>query len=282
MDNAIEDWVLAAGPHQKEFREAVHIILMAVAGDADLQQMMIMKGGILLALRYGSSRFTRDIDFSTPLKNGQVDLAMIRKKLEGALALAVDGSDYGLDCRVQKMRLNPDRVDASFPGVEMTIGYAYSGTRKHRTLLRSNCTDVIAVDLSLNEPVHAVEEMPVDGNTLRIYGFSEAVAEKYRALLQQEEKNKFRRQDVFDLNILISESIESAEQATILASILEKSHARDIDARRDSLDNPELKRRAKAEYATLADEIEGELPDFEVTYSKIKSFYEKLPWPDQG
>jgi len=45
-----------------------------------------------------------------------------------------------------------------------------------------------------------------------------------------------------------------------------------------SLDNPELKRRAQADYHTLDDEMEEPLPEFEATYEIVRSFYQSLPW----
>ena len=61
----IERWVDDAPTHQRGFREAVHIILDSIGHSRNLQARMVMKGGLLLAIRYDSSRFTRDLDFST-------------------------------------------------------------------------------------------------------------------------------------------------------------------------------------------------------------------------
>ena len=68
------------------FRQAVHLLLMAIAGDPKLSSMMIMKGGVLLAIRYGSDRFTKDVDFSTQqiLKDLELQdyLATLRSALQ--------------------------------------------------------------------------------------------------------------------------------------------------------------------------------------------------------
>ena len=62
----IAAWVQRApDAAQRELRQAVHTVLVAIGRSSDLQPHMIMKGGILLAIRYESSRYTRDIDFST-------------------------------------------------------------------------------------------------------------------------------------------------------------------------------------------------------------------------
>lgn len=58
----ITEWVEQAGDgEQRELRQAVHTILAAIAHDPHLRANMIIKGGILLAVRYHSSRFTRDM-----------------------------------------------------------------------------------------------------------------------------------------------------------------------------------------------------------------------------
>ena len=61
----VSGWVEQADVPQRRFREAVHIILDAIGQSRSLQTKMVMKGGLLMAIRYASTRFTRDIDFST-------------------------------------------------------------------------------------------------------------------------------------------------------------------------------------------------------------------------
>ena len=97
------------------------------------------------------------------------------------------------------------------------------------------------------------------------------MAEKFRSLLQQESRDRYRRQDIFDL---------SNERLSILKSLIEKSHARGIKPLPESLDNAELKRRAQADYHTLDDEIDGHLPEFEDIYKIVRSFYQSLPWQE--
>jgi len=70
----IREWVDGyVDPKDREFREAVHTILAAVVADPMLKANMVIKGGILLAIRYQSGRFTKDIDFSTIKSLSEVD-----------------------------------------------------------------------------------------------------------------------------------------------------------------------------------------------------------------
>ena len=70
----------AAPPALREFRQAIHLILAAIESDAELRRGMVMKGGILMALRYRSPRFTRDIDFSTRSTRGEFDEAFFHRE----------------------------------------------------------------------------------------------------------------------------------------------------------------------------------------------------------
>jgi len=52
----IEAWVAQAPQGQQGFREAVHTILDSIGHSKNLSAKMVMKGGLLLAIRYDSSR----------------------------------------------------------------------------------------------------------------------------------------------------------------------------------------------------------------------------------
>lgn len=94
MEYSIEDWIAAAPVDRVTFRQAVHIILQAIASSDYLQPRMIMKGGMLMGLRYQSSRFTEDIDFSTSLRYTDIDEAKFREELTESLQIASDELPY--------------------------------------------------------------------------------------------------------------------------------------------------------------------------------------------
>jgi predicted nucleotidyltransferase component of viral defense system len=272
-------WTENPAQGQEEFRRAVHIILSAIRSDERLRETMIMKGGILMALRYHSPRFTTDIDFSTGNTLAELQPDDCRARFESALALAAAESDYDLDCRLQGWKIQPpNRPDASFPSIRLTIGYSPKGTPRHRRLLHGECPTVIHIDFSLNEAILATETLTTDGGSILAYAFTDLVAEKFRSLLQQPSRNRFRRQDVYDLAMLLARECSPEVRAAILHGLRAKARARDIDPGVDSISDPEVRRRAEAHYATLADEIEGELPDFDASYDRIERFYRSLPW----
>lgn len=277
----IKEWVNQNSDY-RTFRQAVHTILIAIAGTPFLQTSMIMKGGVLLALSYSSPRYTKDIDFSTATKRSSFDIDDFRQQLEASLLNTVETLEYGLDCRGQSCTQHPKNEDATFPAIQVSIGYAYKGSPAHKRLQAGNATTVIRIDYSLNEPVEETELFELEeGNVIHTYSLVEMVAEKFRALLQQEVRNRFRRQDIYDLHYVLSDHPlrdDPHTKARILERLIEKSRIRDLPVDPNAMSNPEIRRRSEAEYNKLAPEIEGDLPPFGEVYDLVEAFYRALPW----
>jgi len=279
---SIDSWVAQSPAEQKEFREAVHTILVAIAKTPELHADMVIKGGILLAIRYQSHRYTKDIDFSTPKKMSEFDLEEFKTSLNQSLIDTVEYLTYDLDCRVQHCRIQPaNRPDATFPEIKVTIGYAYKGTPKHKKLIAKQSPTCISLDYSLNEPTPNIEQIELgrDANIIA-YSFTDLIAEKLRAVIQQAGRNRTRRQDIFDIFLLLDRTsdVEQQEKVKILDSLKVKAASRAVHVDKMSLRSDELKTRSAAEYPKLAAEIEGELPDFDYIYGVVQDFYESLPW----
>ena len=245
---------------------------------------MTIKGGILLALRYNSPRHTTDVDFSTSLKYTDFDQDDFESEFSTSLAKTVELLEYGLDCRIQSLKTKPSRPDATFPALSVSIGYAHIfEPKKHRRLMRKNASEVVLVEYSFNEITPNLERIRlVDGGILSVYGLWDLIAEKFRAILQQEIRNRFRRQDVYDLFFLFKNYpvISSAEKKKILDSLLVKSKSRRVPVAADSMRKEEILRRARKEYHLLKQEIPGELPEFNKIISVVQTFYESLPWTE--
>lgn len=243
-----------------------------------------MKGGVLLALGYSSSRYTQDIDFSTAVRLPEFDKGRFKSRLDNGLLFAVENLGYGLDCRIQGIEQKPAREEASFPTIQTRIGYAYkSKPAEHRRLLAGMATKVVKLDYSLNEPVGHVELYELeDGNEIRTYGLIELIAEKYRALLQQEVRDRMRGQDVYDLYYLFTLHPDLvADEETkqkILKRLVEKSKIRNLSVSSESLANADIRRRTKEDYKNRSSEIEEGLPPFETLYERVEDFYRSLPW----
>lgn len=275
----LDGWVEDAPENQKEFRQAIRIILTAISHDLKLRNSMVIKGGILMGIRYHSGRFTTDLDFSTSATKGEIDVEEFERTLKQSLAMAAADSDYGLDCQVQSCRINPPNDDFPFPNLELKIGYAYKGTAKHKRLMTGQSPTIVKIDFSLNEPIIDIEQIDLgDGLSLQAYALTDLIAEKLRALMQQEKRNRYRRQDIYDLRFLLESGISATQKESVLKNLMTKAQARGIEPGRYSLDDPELRRRAEKEYATLTDEIQGDLPDFDESFILVGLFYRSLPW----
>jgi predicted nucleotidyltransferase component of viral defense system len=276
-------WVEQAEEQRiKRFRAAVHTVLVAIAGSETLKKRMIMKGGMLLAIRYHSKRFTRDIDFSTSTKRSAFDEEFFLEQLERALAVAVEKLDYGLDCRVQSYEFKPPAANATFPTFKVRIGYAEKINHKtHKRLLQGGASEVVEIDYSLNESTLDVESILFpSGETVLAYSLSDLIAEKYRAALQQEARGRFRRQDIYDLHFLIKNCPvhTKSQREKILGCLLTKAEARGLKIDATSISQRKIVERSKKDYHTLEAEIEDDLPEFGQVYSLVRSYYENLPW----
>lgn len=278
----IARWVDAASIDQRNFREAVHLILTAISRSSGLRSKMIMKGGMLMAIRYDSTRFTRDADFSTTDKHDKGSEVALLDELDAQIDLANDQLNYDTMCLRQSAKLNPQTPNSRFPTLHIRIGYAPRSHAGHmRRLLAKQSPTILEIDYSYDEAVYDIELLTLDdGNGLRTYGFTNLVAEKYRSLLQQPYRNRNRRQDVYDLFLLITNCgrLSDSERLQVKKHLVASCSSRGIDANLDSMSNEKVKAMAAAEYASLAGEIEGELPNFELAYRSVEDFYRQLSW----
>jgi predicted nucleotidyltransferase component of viral defense system len=262
-----------------ELRQAIHTVITAISYSNYLSNKMIVKGGVLLAIRFKSGRFTKDIDFSTSDKYVTFDEVKFLQEIEYNLVLAIESLPYGLDCRIQSHTLNPKK-GGTFPTLQIRVGYAYKGTSKHKKLLTNTSPDVLQIDYSFNEENTEIEILEIeDDKTIKAYSLVDLVAEKYRALLQQKIRDRIRRQDAYDLYWLLDNNfLDGIDKSKILASLLIKSESRNLKVNIDSMDDAETRRRSELEYQTLSQEIEGELPEFKDVFDSVREFYRSLPW----
>lgn len=282
----IPAWVQAASAGDTNFRRAVHVLLYAIATTPILSRSLCMKGGILMALHYRSERYTSDVDFSTPDPFTEEAENIFREELGRALALAPESLEYNLACRIQSFRVDPGR-DKTFVTLRLKIGYAEPGTSSYKRLEAGQSSQTVGLDYSFRESIPELEvvELTQDGE-LQVYGLSTLVAEKLRALLQQPIRDRGRRQDIYDLHFLIEAQpvLQLAVTKTqILRDLMLKCAERDILAKADSFDAPEIRRRAAEEYDTLAEELpEGGLPPFETSFTAVADLYRNLPWSENS
>jgi len=198
----IEEWVNNASEKSViELRQAIHTVITAIGRSKYLFQRMTVKGGVLLAIKYRSTRHTKDVDFSTSDKYDTFDKKEFLNELAFNLAVAVEKLPYDLDCRTQSVELSPSK-GGTYPTLQINIGYAYKGTRKHTRLQSKSCPTSIRIDYSFNEKNIDTDCVEIENDTsIKAYSLADLVGEKYRAILQQPGRNRIRRQDMYDTSI---------------------------------------------------------------------------------
>lgn len=280
----LNQWVNEEGdPQRRQFRQAVHLILRAIATSNALAPIMVMKGGILLAIRYKSPRFTRDIDFSTPQRLQEVDLPSLLNEVGEALAPVSADNEYGLALVLQSHAVKPpDRPEVSFPTLQLKIGYASrasAGEMARLTIKQSAKT--VQIDYSFNEWASEVEQQIIDGGELSMYAYHDLIAEKLRSVLQQPIRNRSRFQDIYDISLLLEcATITDEDKTAILNKLREASEDRKVPMDRMAMRNQAVIDLSRRDYAAVAELIPTKLPDFEVSYDVVRIFFESLPWQD--
>ncbi|SDE55477.1 nucleotidyl transferase AbiEii/AbiGii toxin family protein [Rhodospira trueperi] len=284
----IDAWV-TADPGRTTFRQAVHIVLTAIAGTESLRTTMALKGGMLMALAFGSSRYTKDIDFSTRQRLSAFDLDRFRTDLDAALRRTSDSLGYPILCAVRTCKQQPPGADRTHPTIRASVGYARRGNvREMRRLGAGQATTVIHVDHSLNEVIGTEDIYTLDEHDhLRTYGLVDLVSEKLRATLQQksEARDRTRRQDIYDIHFLLRtapERFDARTRADILRVLVDKARSRSLDPKPSDIADPEIRARSAQQYDDIAMEIEEPLPPFDVAYEAVRTFYESLPWSTDG
>lgn len=279
---AIDAWVEAAPATQRGFREAVHIILDSIGHSQNLQAKMVMKGGLLLAIRYDSTRFTRDLDFSTDERYTSENASALLAEFEAGLVAAEDRLPYGTACRLQSRKVEPKGENRTHHNLALTIGFAdkHSASAMAR-LDAKNSPRVVQIDYSFNEAVFEVELLELEGGaTIRSYSLHNVLAEKMRSLLQQPIRRRNRRQDVYDIWLLLesNQPLSSDELNQVHMMLVNSCRSKGIEPTAESMDDHLVVKMAREGYTDLQADVDGELPLFEVAMERVSSLYLALPW----
>jgi hypothetical protein len=287
MRNRITDistWVNDSSIKVKEKgrREAIHILLHAIASSNFLNAHMAMKGGVLLAIKYGSPRYTLDVDFSTSLKASDLEIDLLKQELDKKLILSAEQLRYGMSCLVQTLKHDPKDPNATAPSYKISVGYAYKTDRNnYRRLRKRRSSTALKIDYSFNEIITNPEILHLDQHkSIPIYSYPDLIAEKFRAILQQEQRNRRRSQDVYDIHYLLTnfDKPDDQEKEKILYALKQKSISRNLTVYQDSMGDPEIRKRSEVKYEDLKYDIYEGLPKFDEAYRLIQRFYENLPW----
>ncbi len=284
----IRDWILAApNPQARQLRQAVDITLNAFASFSDYVSTCSLKGGILMGLAYGSPRLTADIDLSLARRPNKDDPEEIKGLLNASfdfIAFERGHPDMALRVGVIK-RLPKGKFDESdFPGLGVKVLYAHRNNEGQMRRLEAGMGGpTLSLDISFNEPAEELQLLSLsEESSILAYGRAELIAEKLRALLQQIPRKRERRQDPYDIWHLVENTkITDEDKVIILKRLIAKSESRGIFPSLDSLQNPEISRRASARWSSLELELgKGKLPEFKICWKATVDLYESLPWAE--
>ena len=106
------------------------------------------------------------------------------------------------------------------------------------------------------------------------------LAEKLRSLLQQPIRRRNRRQDVYDIHLLLRSSMALSGQdlQSIHAVLLQSCRSKQIEPTKGSLDDEQVILLARKGYESLVDDIDGDLPPFDEAMAAVQVLYRSLPW----
>lgn len=269
-------------PQRRLLRQAMRLVIRAIANSEELASIMVMKGGVLLAIRYNSPRFTTDIDFSTQAKFADSNVSPVLVALDGELASVSADNEYGLTLRIQSHSVKPaNQPERTFPTLSIKVGFAQKTDRNQIQRLQSGqAARVVSIDYSYNEWATGVERQQIEGGELQMYGLLDLIAEKLRSILQQPIRNRSRFQDIYDVGLLIGDvEFLQADRTAILEKLRAASADRDVPLSAKAMRNQAVIELAKKDYnEALPPLISSEPVDFEVAYEKVREFFESLPW----
>ncbi|WP_285412470.1 nucleotidyl transferase AbiEii/AbiGii toxin family protein [Variovorax sp. efr-133-TYG-130] len=278
----IETWVAQAPQGQQGFREAVHTILDSIGHSQNLSAKMVMKGGLLLAIRYDSSRYTRDLDFSTRERYTAESADATLAELKDGLLSAEDRLPYATACRLQSHKVQPKGENKTHHSLVLKIGFAARSNAAAMARLEAGTSpQVVEIDYSFNEAVFDVEVLELEGGaTIHSYTLNNVLAEKMRSLLQQPVRKRNRRQDVYDIWMLLESgpALTTEELAKVHEILVASCGSKGIAPNIESMEADAVVAMARAGYQDLADDVDGDLPAFDDAMSRVLSLYRSLPW----
>lgn len=287
VDVDVRAWVEASRADSTRYRDrqVTEIVLTAIGLAPSLHTNLVLKGGAAMALAFKSTRVTGDVDFTSMVEPSDLADKLTPELNELLPKTAIQLGYLDLLCQVQSVKKMPraeNFEDHDFPALRVRIGSAKRGTAEAARLAEGKASRVLDVEISFRDHVYTFQELNLVGAGVAVRAFTihELIAEKFRALLQQSVRKRNRRQDVYDIAFLIDDhDFTGDDKATILTTLIEKCRSRGIEAKPGSMDDPEIKHRAQAEWDTLALEI-GDLPPFAERFALMRQLYISLPWDD--
>lgn len=264
---------------------AIQAVLRAVSRDDFLRDQFALKGGNALKLGFNSPRGSVDVDFSStePYPN-QPDpetrklLDKVRERLRSSLSAVVPEYRYE-EMVVQSHTIKPPNFsEREFPALEIKVGYTELEDRS------PPYSDVVKLEMTLNETVCETEMRTVKGLELHISSLDDIIAEKLRAILQQVVRDRYRPGDVFDVWFFTTRAPSALDRDQIEQFLQEKSKGKvgNGPVSTQMFHHPEVRERAREGYSEIEERLpeSATFPEFEEAFQQVLNFVESLDLPE--
>lgn len=264
-------------------RFAQYGVLTAIAQSRLLHGLLVFKGGNALDFIWQPNRSTTDLDFSVDIQRQSsiVNAVILQQTLDRTLNAA--GRALNITFTLHSVRQQPPGPDKTFITYEARVGYALQDQARliQRMHLGEPGTQVLSIDISMNEIVCAAVDVPIDGTrSLRVCTIEDIIAEKLRALLQQQPRNRTRPQDLLDIAVCLRKHDRTdLDRNQIGRFLLEKSNARGIVVSRAAFADRDLRRRAQQDYDALERTTRVQFVPFEEAMTMLLDLVATLDIP---
>ncbi len=214
----------------------------------------LLKGGTCLRhCYYPGYRFSEDIDFTCQLEVDGLDSA--RKLLNQITAWVQENSGI----------FTATKTPLTIPGdfqIEIPVEYSRGGSRRQKlpnVKIHLTFDEPILRNVTIRSVKPPYSDLPVF--EIACYSIEEIVAEKMRALLQQQVKWP-RPRDLYDLWFILCRSDERFQKENLKDLFVQKCRTRQIQPDADSLVSENLKEWNKGSWENILKPLMKTVPDF--------------------
>lgn len=278
-------WAKANGTTVGEarLRFAQYVALCGIAGVPALRQALVFKGGNALDFVWQPNRSTLDLDFSVDMTGArfQADVDTIRTLLGRGFGIAT--SRFGVAFAINSVRQQPPGADKTFVTYVARVGYGLPDERQLLIRMANNQSSphVVPIEISINEPIGDSTVFTIDESyaQLRVCTLEDIVGEKLRALLQQPIRNRYRKQDLLDIAVVVR-GHPALDRDQVAAFLRLKADARNVSVSKAAFRNPVVAERAKVDYDTLKPTTRTLFIPFDEALATVLALVDELPIPD--
>lgn len=278
-----------------KIEEVVETVVEALFSNEVLSPALYLKGGQALRLKEEiSSRFSADIDFSTPDRIEPVEIFFeaMRSSLRGAFEKK---QLYMFDFKFSKRPKNRDDGvpdfwagwAVEFKLIELTKKnqFAVELSRSAIVPLGTN-SPKIAIDISEHEFCGSHEEFKLGDTRVKVYSRALLILEKIRALCQQHPDYPFkstdqRSRDYYDIERIWSKALAEDSHVKLIQECRRFIHqvfkAKDVSLELlDKIFDRGFIELQKQGWSTVQATVEGSLQEFEYYIESLRSLIAEI------